>query len=227
MRGCCRMATLHLTGLVARSDGIVPAEAQPARPVPATPRGSAANWAPACVPTAHATSLPDAGAGVLITRPEPGASETAARVNALGLRPIVAPLLTIRTLPRPAAATVRVQAILVTSGNAIPACRPATTTCRCSRWATTTAATRPRRRFRAGQQRRWRCGRARCFGGAKAAIHPAATAAARRRPGPGQCAGWATCAQRGFRVHPPRGLRSRCPHKASRSPPTPPSRPAA
>jgi uroporphyrinogen-III synthase len=64
-------------------------------------------------------------AGVLITRPEPGASETASRVAALGFRPVVAPVLTVtpRALRYPAG----VQAILVTSGNAIPslhaACR--------------------------------------------------------------------------------------------------------
>jgi uroporphyrinogen-III synthase len=35
---------------------------------------------------------------ILILRPEPGASETAARARALGLDPIVAPLFTVRTL---------------------------------------------------------------------------------------------------------------------------------
>ena len=79
---------------------LVPAEAQPARRGRATPSASAANSAPACAPTAHTTSLPDAAAGVLITRPEPGASETAARVAALGYRPVVAPLLEIRTAAR-------------------------------------------------------------------------------------------------------------------------------
>jgi uroporphyrinogen-III synthase len=58
---------------------------------------------------------PDA---VLITRPEPGASETAARVAAMGLVPIVAPLLEIRRYP------VRlppgqIAAVLLTSGNAV------------------------------------------------------------------------------------------------------------
>jgi uroporphyrinogen-III synthase len=60
-------------------------------------------------------------AGVLITRPEPGASETAARVAAMGLTPIVAPLLEIRSrsirLPTPA----WFAAILLTSGNAVDA----------------------------------------------------------------------------------------------------------
>lgn len=57
---------------------------------------------------------------VLITRPEPGAQETAARVAAMGARPVVAPLLRIETraLRLPAALPA---AVLVTSGNAIPA----------------------------------------------------------------------------------------------------------
>ena len=56
--------------------------------------------------------------GVLITRPEPGATETARRVQALGLRAVIAPLLTVHSLlPRLPA---QVQAVLVTSGNAIP-----------------------------------------------------------------------------------------------------------
>jgi len=61
---------------------------------------------------------PDA---VLVTRPEPGASETAERLREMGLRPILAPMIEVRTLhpdlPDPAA----IQAVLVTSGNAIPA----------------------------------------------------------------------------------------------------------
>src|SRR6185312_12602104 len=59
---------------------------------------------------------PDA---VLITRPEPGASETAARLAAMGLMPILAPMLRIRPanphLPPPA----RIAAILLASGNAV------------------------------------------------------------------------------------------------------------
>jgi uroporphyrinogen-III synthase len=53
-----------------------------------------------------------ARAGVLITRPEPGAAETAARVAALGLRPVLAPALVLapRDAPLPAA-----QAIVITS----------------------------------------------------------------------------------------------------------------
>jgi uroporphyrinogen-III synthase len=58
--------------------------------------------------------------GVLITRPQPGAAETAARVAALGLRPVVAPLLEIRPLPANLPAPDRLQAILIASGNALP-----------------------------------------------------------------------------------------------------------
>jgi len=68
--------------------------------------------------------LSDPPRGVLITRPEPGAGETVERVAALGLTPIVAPLLAVRvlsvTLPPPE----RLQAILVTSGNAVTALPP-------------------------------------------------------------------------------------------------------
>ncbi len=57
---------------------------------------------------------------VLITRPEPGASDTATRIAALGLVPIVAPLLDIRLrpirIPPP-----RIAAVLLASGNAIDA----------------------------------------------------------------------------------------------------------
>jgi uroporphyrinogen-III synthase len=64
--------------------------------------------------------LPDTGRGVLITRPEPGGSDTAARVAALGYQPIVAPLLDIHVLHAALPAAERLHAILVTSGNAIP-----------------------------------------------------------------------------------------------------------
>ena len=59
--------------------------------------------------------------GVLITRPEPGASDTAARVAALGLRPVIAPLLEIRELRTLLPPSGRVQAVLAASSNAIPA----------------------------------------------------------------------------------------------------------
>ena len=58
--------------------------------------------------------------GVLITRPEPGGGETAARVAALGFRPIVAPLLEIRELRTQLPPSGTVQAVVAASGNAIP-----------------------------------------------------------------------------------------------------------
>jgi uroporphyrinogen-III synthase len=65
--------------------------------------------------------LPDGSRGILITRPEPGASDTASRVAALGYRPIVAPLLEIRAVRASLPPAARVGAMLVTSGNAVPA----------------------------------------------------------------------------------------------------------
>ncbi len=65
--------------------------------------------------------MPD---GVLITRPEPGAGDTAKLVAALGYQPIVAPLLQIRPLRTALPPSAHVQAILVTSGNAIPLLPP-------------------------------------------------------------------------------------------------------
>jgi uroporphyrinogen-III synthase len=56
--------------------------------------------------------------GVLITRPEPGASDTANRIASMGLVPIVAPVLEIRPMPiQPPHA--RIAAILLASGNAV------------------------------------------------------------------------------------------------------------
>ncbi len=60
--------------------------------------------------------------GVLVTRPEPGASETAQRLLALNYHPVVTPLLRVRLLD-PALPT-KVDAVLVTSSNAVP-CLPA------------------------------------------------------------------------------------------------------
>ena len=58
---------------------------------------------------------------MLITRPGEAAAETARRVSALGLRPVLAPALAIRPrvarMPDPAA----LQAVVVTSGNALAA----------------------------------------------------------------------------------------------------------
>jgi uroporphyrinogen-III synthase len=57
---------------------------------------------------------------VLITRPEPGATQTAERVSALGLCPIVAPVLSITT--RKWRAPSHSAAIVLTSRNALSAC---------------------------------------------------------------------------------------------------------
>lgn len=59
--------------------------------------------------------------GVLITRPEPGAAETAARVAALGRQPVLAPAMVLAPRPfRP----VRAQALLLTSRAAARALTP-------------------------------------------------------------------------------------------------------
>lgn len=61
------------------------------------------------------------GAGVLITRPEPGASDTATRVARLGFTPVRAPVLRIDSTRALLPAAVSVAAVLVTSGNAVDA----------------------------------------------------------------------------------------------------------
>ena len=66
---------------------------------------------------------------ILITRPEPAAAETAARVEAMGFHPVVAPMMTIRTMaPFDIKPTSRsggdLIGILVTSGNALPVLGP-------------------------------------------------------------------------------------------------------
>ncbi len=58
---------------------------------------------------------------ILITRPEPGASETAARVAAMGLIPIVAPLLEIGPTHANLPPCRQFTAVLVASGNALDA----------------------------------------------------------------------------------------------------------
>ena len=66
--------------------------------------------------------MPDATAdGVLITRPSSGAADTARRVAALGLRPVVAPVLEIAPVPARLPSPARLQAIVITSANALPA----------------------------------------------------------------------------------------------------------
>lgn len=63
-------------------------------------------------------SLPDT---ILIARPEPGATETARRVAAMGLTPLISPALTIEALSMSLPPAEGVAAVLVTSGNALPA----------------------------------------------------------------------------------------------------------
>ena len=54
---------------------------------------------------------------LLVLRPEPGASETAARAREMGLEPVVAPLFAIRPLAAPAVEAERYDAVLLTSAN--------------------------------------------------------------------------------------------------------------
>ncbi len=55
-----------------------------------------------------------------MTRPEPGATETAMRLDALGFDPVQAPAIRIRSLQARLPAPARIVAVLVTSGQAIP-----------------------------------------------------------------------------------------------------------
>lgn len=59
---------------------------------------------------------------VLITRPEPGATETADRLTATGFQPLVASVMSIQPLDRPHKIPFCAQAILITSRNALIAC---------------------------------------------------------------------------------------------------------
>ena len=65
-----------------------------------------------------------AGGCILITRPEPGASETAERVSQLGFQAIIAPVLAIEPTPVRLPAPGRLSAIVTTSGNAVTALSP-------------------------------------------------------------------------------------------------------
>ncbi|HUB48776.1 MAG TPA: uroporphyrinogen-III synthase [Acetobacteraceae bacterium] len=62
---------------------------------------------------------------ILITRPEPGASDTATRVAALGFEPVLSPVLHIQTMSTALPSEAKVAAALVTSGNAVDALPPA------------------------------------------------------------------------------------------------------
>jgi uroporphyrinogen-III synthase len=59
---------------------------------------------------------------VLITRPEPGATETAARLTALGILPVIAPILSI--VSKDVHVPEYIAAVLLTSRNAVAACPP-------------------------------------------------------------------------------------------------------
>jgi uroporphyrinogen-III synthase len=85
------------------------------------------------VPTARVTSSPEVdinalargeAAQVLITRSEPGASDTAARVAALGLVPVVVPVLATRPMETVLPSSAAIAAVLLTSSSAIPALLP-------------------------------------------------------------------------------------------------------
>ena len=56
---------------------------------------------------------------VLVTRPEPGATATAARLQAAGWQPIVAPFLSVRPFHVALPNAGRIQAVVVASGNAV------------------------------------------------------------------------------------------------------------
>ena len=58
---------------------------------------------------------------MLVTRPEPGASETGRRLHVLGHAPLIAPVLRIAALAPRLPPPEAVQAVLATSGNALPA----------------------------------------------------------------------------------------------------------
>ena len=95
---------------------LLPAQAQPARSGGGRrPHRCRARCQPARQLAAGHFCL----AAVLITRPEPEASETARRVSALGLTPVIAPMLEIQRVP--ANLPLSADAVLLTSRNAIPA----------------------------------------------------------------------------------------------------------
>ncbi|CAH2600673.1 Uroporphyrinogen-III synthase [Rhodovastum atsumiense] len=58
---------------------------------------------------------------MLVTRPQPGATETARRLAAMGYESVVAPVIEVTALPARLPRPEKLQAVLVTSGNALPA----------------------------------------------------------------------------------------------------------
>ncbi len=80
---------------------------------------------PGCAPTARATCLPDRPTRVLITRPDPGSTETARLVTALGLTPVIAPLQMVQPVAIRLPPPHRIAGVVLTSRNAIQALPPA------------------------------------------------------------------------------------------------------
>lgn len=72
------------------------------------------------MPEAADNTAGSARDAIVITRPEPGASETAGRVRALGLTPVLCPMLVIRVVAASLPPALHIGAVLVTSGNAVP-----------------------------------------------------------------------------------------------------------
>src|SRR4051794_17427369 len=96
---------------------------------PATRRSSALSSAVNCGAIRRATSLPESGlpesgAAVLVTRPEPSAAETVRRVAALGWRPVLAPALVLAPRATAAEPLPAAQALLLASRAAARAVRP-------------------------------------------------------------------------------------------------------
>nr|WP_294527348.1 uroporphyrinogen-III synthase [uncultured Rhodopila sp.] len=59
---------------------------------------------------------------ILITRPEPGASQTAERIAAMGFVPVVAPVLAVTGVDATLQLPDQIAATVITSRNAVPAC---------------------------------------------------------------------------------------------------------
>lgn len=68
--------------------------------------------------------MPETRGRVLVTRPAPGAEETAGRLTALGFTPVLAPMLAIEPLRPSLPGPDRLQALVVASGNALAGLSP-------------------------------------------------------------------------------------------------------
>ena len=180
--------------------------------------GRAANGAAHCL-------MPPLPSGVLVTRPEPGASDTAARVAALGFAPILAPVLRIRAIPAHLPAASAVAAVLVTSGNAIDALPPAYHS---ARLLTVGDATAARARAAGFGQIFSAAGDAEALAAlvAREVAPRAGHAAAGFRARPGTGTGRRRCARPAIACHPPGGLRRHARPATSPPPPSPLCAPA-